>query len=100
MKQLSHLDASMRATLHKRNPDLLAARTVSPWWRHFRLGHASSSQASTFPAPAGPLPRIGKFRSPRNGVRGILAHLYHILAADQPACSSLSLLSPPPFPFH
>lgn len=71
--KFSLLDATVRgATLHSRNPGHLAARTVSLWWSHFRPGHGSSSQGSTFPAPSGALPRIGKSRSPCNGIRGTL----------------------------
>lgn len=91
IRKLSLLDASVsRATLHKRNPGHLAARTVSPWWSHFRPGHGSCSQGSTFPAPPGALPHIGKSRSPCNGDRGTLAHLYPALAVDQPAHPSRS----------
>lgn len=93
LRKLSHLDASSwGTTLCKRNPGHLAACTVSPWWSHLRLGHGSNSQDPTFPVPAGALPHVGKFRSPRNGIGGILAHLYCMLAADQPACSSLAPL--------
>lgn len=100
IRKFSILDASVRgATLQNRNPGHLAARTVSPWWSHFRPGHGSSSQGSTFPAPSGVLPHIGKSGSPCSGIRGTLPHRYPTLAVHQPACSSLSLLSPPPFSF-
>lgn len=80
IRKLSLLDASVRgATLQNRNPGHLAAPTVSLWWSHFRPGHGSSSQGSTFPALSGALPYIGKSRSPFNGIRGSLTHLHPTL---------------------
>lgn len=80
---------------------LPAAGTVSPHRVLFRMGHSEQQPSPALTNPAPPhQPPAGNFKSPCNGINEILSHLSPPLAADQPACSSLSLLSPPPFPFH